>query len=108
MINTFIVSLFLLSGCIFESERNQEVCIYNNRSDSIETAPSNGEVYQTAANHKLCIGRRTVSPMSLSRFYNGKLLIKDSSGAILFDLTGSKIDDAFTNTSDNYYRLDVN
>ena len=108
MINTFIVSLLLLSGCIVESESSQEVCIYNNRSDSIETAPGNGEVYQTAANDKLCIGRRTVSPMSLSRFYSGKLLIKDFSNAILFDLTDSEIDDAFTKISDYYYRLDVN
>ena len=51
---------------------------------------------------------RLIRRRSIEGFYSGKLLIKDSSGAILFDLTGFEIDDAFTKISDNYYRLDVN
>ena len=97
-------------GLFCESLDDQTVCIYNNRTETISIKDLDTVTLLTAGK-VTCNGAKikfgSVVPIGGSLF-GGRLTIKDFSGAILFDLTGSEIDDAFTNISDNYYRLDVN
>ena len=97
-------------GLFCESLEDHTACIYNNRTETI-SIKNLGTVTLLAAGKATCNGTKvefgSVVPVG-GPLFGGRLTIKDSSGAILFDLTGSEIDDAFTSVSDNYYRLDVN